>query len=102
MIGTIALVAAAIFVALALYRLTPAASATVARLAMVLAFVAAVLGAAHWRGGADSRWIVGSLLIFLAFPITALSARSRGLRIAAVVVGVLGTALYAIAMATAR
>jgi hypothetical protein len=42
-----------------------------------------------------------ALLVFLAFPVTALSARSRGLRVAAAVLGVLGTALYAIATATA-
>lgn len=102
MIGTIAAVTGTGFVALAIYRAAATAPAIVARVAMVLAFLAAVLGAAHWQAGADSRWIVGSMLIFFAFPITALSARSQGLRIAAAVLGLLGTLLYVIATATAR
>jgi O-antigen ligase len=99
--GTIALVAAGLFVAVALYRLTTAAPALAGRLGMVLAFAAALFGAAHWQGGGDSRWIVGSLLIFFALPVTAFSARSRGLTLAAAALGVLATALYALASVTA-
>jgi O-antigen ligase len=102
MSGTIALVAAALFVAVALYRLTPGAPGLAGRLGMVLAFAAALFGAAHWQGGGDSRWIVGSLLVFFALPVTAFSARSRGLTIAAAVLGVAGAALYPLASASVR
>jgi hypothetical protein len=100
MTGTIALAAAGLFVALALFRLSAGAPTLAGRLAMVATFVAALFGAARWQSGAGSRWIVGSLLLFLALPVTAFSARSRNLTLAAAGLGLVGAALYAIASAT--
>ena len=100
MLGIAAVVIAAVFVGMVLYRLFATENRVFGIFTFDAALVATAAGAAHWWNGADSRWIVGALLLAFAAPVTVFSAGSRGLKIGAAVLGVAGFALYAIAFAT--
>ncbi|HWK36679.1 hypothetical protein [Sphingomonas sp.] len=67
---------------------------------LALAVIAGALGIAHWQGGADSRWLVGGILL-IAGALPGWSVRApRAARIAGLVLGLLGLGLYAIATVT--
>lgn len=102
MTATLALIAALAFAALSAYRLTPSAPARLGPVAMGLALAAGAMAIAAWRGADDTRWLVAGLLLFFALPIAALAGPSRGLRIAAVVLGLLGCALMGMATANPK
>ncbi len=100
MIGTSALIAALLFVGAALYRFAPAAPRWMRRVQLGAALAAGALGFVHWSITSDSRWLVGGILLLgAAYPGWAAGNR-RTLTIVALVVGVLGTALYGIALRT--
>ena len=102
MTATIALIAGIAFVALGLYRLSPGAPRRLGPVAMGLALAAGAMAVASWRGAGDTRWLVAGLLLFLALPIATLASSSRSLRIAAVILGLLGTALMGMATISPR
>ena len=99
MTGLVALALAIIWIVCAAWRLTPAAPRVLRTVQLILALVAGAAGLLHWSAVGDSRWLVGGiLLIGSALPGWWASA-PRSARIAALVVGLLGTGLYAIATA---
>lgn len=99
MTGTIAIVAAILFVVVALYRLAPAAPAQLRHLQLVLALVAGLAGIAHWHMILDSRWLVGGVLLVGAAVPGWIAGNRRGVAIAALVLGLLGAGLYGLAAA---
>ncbi len=97
MIGSVAIIVALLFIGGAIYRFAPGAPPSLRRVTLVAALLAAGLGVAHWIVVQDSRWLVGAILLLgAAYPGWAARNR-RGLAIAALVLGVLGTILYGIA-----
>ena len=99
--GLSALAVAILFTLLAAARLRVAADWVVAAL-MVSGLAGGLLAGVYWSGGADSRWLVGGILLVLGESAALLGRRFAALRIATLVLGVLATALLAIAAATAR
>lgn len=99
MTATIALLATALFVAATLYRFIPAAPAAIARLALLLALIGGAFALIHWREIDDSRWLVAGLLAFAALALSAIRPR---LRIAALILGILGLALMSVATVSPR
>ncbi len=102
MIATIALIAATAFAIVAAWRLVPSAPQALGRASLAAALAAGAFGVAVWRGGDDSRWLVAGLIVFVAAPVTILAASRRGLRVAALILGVLALALMGIATVSPR
>ncbi len=99
MIGSFALVVALLFVGSAIYRFAPGAPPSLRRVTLGAAIVAGALGLAHWTSVQDSRWLVGAILLLgAAYPGWAAGNR-RAVAIVALVLGLLGTALYGAATA---
>ena len=97
MLGTIAIVAAVFCVGSAIYRFAPGAPSSLRRVTPIAALAAGVAGLAQWGMVHDSRWLVGAILLLgAAYPGWAAGNR-RALTIVAMILGVLGGALYGIA-----
>jgi len=99
MSATIALVAALLFVAVALYRLARSAPVALRHGQLVLALAAGLLGILTWRTTGDTRWLVGGVLLIGAAVPGWVAGKRRGVAIAALILGLLGTALYGVAAA---
>ena len=99
MSAAIALIAAIAFVAVALYRLAAPGPAPVRHVQLALALVAGVFGIIWWRASGDTRWLVGGVLLIGAAVPGWVAGNRRGVAIAALILGVLGTALFGIATA---
>ncbi|URW75417.1 hypothetical protein M9980_12900 [Sphingomonas donggukensis] len=98
MLGIVALVAALIAVGTALYRLSAGAPPALRTVQLVAALVAGVLGILWWHGTGDSRWLVGGVLLIGAAVPGHVAGKRRGVAIAALILLVLGVALYGIAV----
>lgn len=101
MLATIAIVAAGLFVAAALYRLSAPAPTGVRALLFVLGLIAALCAIVAWKELADSRWLVGGVLLFVGGA-ASYARGGRGLMVSALVTGLLGAGLMVIATAMPR
>lgn len=99
MFGTLALAAAILFVVLALARLRGSAPAVIATGVPVAAALAALFAVLHWSAIADSRWLVGGVLLIAALALSLIKA-NRTLAIVALILGILGAALFGVAIAS--
>ncbi|SOB79375.1 hypothetical protein SAMN06297144_0515 [Sphingomonas guangdongensis] len=102
MFGTLALFAALLFVASALFGLTRRPHASLPLAQLILALAASALGILHWRASGDTRWLVGGVLLLGAAVPSWASRGRRAVLIAAIVCGLLGTALYGAASASPK
>jgi hypothetical protein len=96
MAGTLALVTAVIFAALCLYRALAPRPRPVRGVQIAAALLAGVFGIAWWQATGDTRWLVGGVLM-LGGGAAGWAGVRRGVLIAALVLGLLGLALFAIA-----
>lgn len=100
MMTGLSVLVAAVFTGLAVTRLWIVARWIMPAL-IVSGLAGGVLAVLHWSGGADSRWLVGGVMLVLGASAAALGARVPAARIVAIVLGVLATLLLGIATATA-
>lgn len=96
MAGTLALVTAVIFAALCLYRALAPRPRPVRGVQLAAAVLAWVFGILWWQTTGDTRWLVGGVLM-LGGGAAGWAGARRGVLIAALVLGLLGLALFAIA-----
>lgn len=99
MLSTIALIAALLFVGTAAYRFARAAPPRLKNAQLAFALVAGLSGIAAFKGLGDSRWLVGGVLMFGAAVPGWMAGNRRTLATVALICGVLGLALFAIATA---
>lgn len=98
MFGTLALAAAILFVVLAVARLRGTRLKVLVAGVPLAAALAAVFALLHWSAVTDTRWMVGGVLLVAATGLS-LGRGNRALAIVAIVCGVLGAALFAVATA---
>ena len=97
MIGTIAIIAGLLFVGSALYSFAPGAPPSLRTVTLGAGVVAGLLGIASWGATHDTRWLVGGVLTFGGAVPAWAAGRRRAITIVAVILGLLGVALYGIA-----
>lgn len=97
MTGTITLIAALLFVAIALCRLLAAPSPRLRHAGLGLALAATLFGFVTFRTSGDSRWLVGAILMIGAAVPGWVAGRRHALATVAMICGMLGTALFGIA-----
>ena len=99
MFATLALAAAVLFVVLAIARLRGTPLKVLAAGVPLAASLAAVFALLFWSASHDSRWLVGGVLMIGALGLS-LGRPNRTLAIGAVILGLLGTALFGVATAS--